>query len=211
MGAWILKANQFPAVLIQAGFLTSQKDLAYLSQIENQKTIARNILKGIENYAAQNGLSKDNVSVTTDTIPEMYYQNKKVTGLSVQSKVSTVQVTYADGSTETISKKEADKRGFVLPPPPPPPAPPGQSTPLLRPAPPAPPKLTENTSEDDANAGNDTTILIADKFIIGDGYQGDGRLKNQMILLDGKEISKEEMNRLPSGSIATLTMIEGKK
>lgn len=139
MGLWVLKANQFPAVLIQAGFLTSQKDLSYLLQSPNQQTIARNILNGIENYA-QNRVNQ--ASIITDTIPEMYYQNKKVTGMSVRPKQDNIKVTYNDGSEEIISKEEADKRGFILPPPPPA----APRTPNA-PPPPAPPtlgKLPEN-------------------------------------------------------------------
>ncbi len=50
-GVWVLNASQCPAILIQPGFLTNQKDLAYLAKPGNQQTIARNILNGIEKYA----------------------------------------------------------------------------------------------------------------------------------------------------------------
>lgn len=52
-GVWVLKANECPAVLIEAGFLTTQKDFEYLSKKKNQQIIAQNILNGIEKYAAQ--------------------------------------------------------------------------------------------------------------------------------------------------------------
>ena len=120
-GVWVLKANQFPAVLVQAGFITSQEDLAYLTKAENQKTIAQNILIGIENYAQHNLNHKVQV---TDTIPDLYYQNKKVEELHLRSNKTNTQVTvtYDDGTKETITKEEADKRGFAFPAPPPPPA-----------------------------------------------------------------------------------------
>jgi N-acetylmuramoyl-L-alanine amidase len=50
-GIWILKANQCPAVLIEAGFINHQKDLSYLQSAAGQQSIAMNILNSIENYA----------------------------------------------------------------------------------------------------------------------------------------------------------------
>ena len=54
-----MKANEYPAVLIEAGVLTTRKDLNYLIKHENQETIARNILNGVERYAAQITFSND--------------------------------------------------------------------------------------------------------------------------------------------------------
>jgi len=49
-GVWILKANQCPALIVSPGFISTEKDLSYLMQSQNQKTIATNILNGIERY-----------------------------------------------------------------------------------------------------------------------------------------------------------------
>ncbi len=69
-GIWVLNANECPAVLIEPGFLSNQNDLNYLVKAENQQTIAKNILKGIEKYAEQNLIGKsNNISVTADTVP----------------------------------------------------------------------------------------------------------------------------------------------
>lgn len=70
-GIWVLKANQFPAVLIEAGFLTTQTDFDYVIQPKNQQAIAENILNGVEKYAEQNLLNKSNrISGARDTIPQ---------------------------------------------------------------------------------------------------------------------------------------------
>lgn len=58
-GIWVLKANQFPSILLEAGFLSNQKDLEYLTKVENQKIIAENILNGIDKYAGKNALKKE--------------------------------------------------------------------------------------------------------------------------------------------------------
>ncbi|MES2850429.1 MAG: N-acetylmuramoyl-L-alanine amidase [Bacteroidota bacterium] len=49
-GIWLLKTSKCPSVLIEAGFITNEKDLAFLQSAKGQETIAANILKGIEKY-----------------------------------------------------------------------------------------------------------------------------------------------------------------
>lgn len=142
---WILKANKFPAALVQAGFITSKVDMEYLSKPENQKIFAQNILNGIENYAQNKNAQVS--EMITDTIPKMYYKNKKVTGISVRPAQNNIKVTYEDGSTEIISKKEAEKRGFILPPPPPPTPPTTLPPPPPPPPPPAPLEPVSNSSD----------------------------------------------------------------
>jgi protein TonB len=63
--------------------------------------------------------TKELTTQTNDTIPKMYYKNRKVNGLKVFESEDKVIATYSDGTKETITKDEAEKRGFVLPPPPP--------------------------------------------------------------------------------------------
>jgi N-acetylmuramoyl-L-alanine amidase len=69
-GVWVLNANQCPAVLIEAGFLTTQKDLEYLAKTKTQKIIAQNVLNGIEKYAMQEiTLQTNNKISVSDTVP----------------------------------------------------------------------------------------------------------------------------------------------
>jgi N-acetylmuramoyl-L-alanine amidase len=51
-GIWVLQANDCPAVLIEAGYITNNTDLQYLLSEKGKETIAMNILRGIEKYAA---------------------------------------------------------------------------------------------------------------------------------------------------------------
>ncbi|MBA2249235.1 MAG: N-acetylmuramoyl-L-alanine amidase [Chitinophagaceae bacterium] len=129
-GIWIIDHNSCPAILIQPGFITSKSDAAYLGKTANQQIIAQNILNGIEKYTTATNTNSDNTKTTTqalkesgdgknDTIPKMYYKNKKVINLEVVESTSKINVTYNDGTKETITREEANKRGFVLPPPPP--------------------------------------------------------------------------------------------
>ena len=81
-GVWTLKANQCPSVIVEPGFLSTQTDIDYLVQQENQRTIARNILNGIEKYAQQNLLIKsDNIPAIQDTVSiDKSFQNRPLMG-----------------------------------------------------------------------------------------------------------------------------------
>ena len=47
---WVLEQSPCPALLIECGFITNDKDLAFISNSSNQETIAQKILEGIVSY-----------------------------------------------------------------------------------------------------------------------------------------------------------------
>ena len=49
-GIWILDGAPCPAVLIECGYLSNEKDAAFVSNVQNQEKIARSILEGIASY-----------------------------------------------------------------------------------------------------------------------------------------------------------------
>ncbi len=49
-GAWVLKANHCPAVLIETGYITNATDLAFLESQKAPQALAKSILDGIEKY-----------------------------------------------------------------------------------------------------------------------------------------------------------------
>jgi N-acetylmuramoyl-L-alanine amidase len=51
MGLWVLDKSLIPAVLVQPGFISNEKDLAILTS--RQDEIASQILKGIEQFLVQ--------------------------------------------------------------------------------------------------------------------------------------------------------------
>ncbi|MBK8787289.1 MAG: N-acetylmuramoyl-L-alanine amidase [Chitinophagaceae bacterium] len=65
MGIMILQANTCPAVLIEAGFINNEKDLAYLQTSAAKETIAKNLLLAIEKYL----VNIPAVKSLTDTLP----------------------------------------------------------------------------------------------------------------------------------------------
>ncbi|WP_205514394.1 M56/M15 family metallopeptidase [Longitalea arenae] len=48
-GIWVLDNSPCPALLIECGYITNEKDLAFVSKSSNQEAIAKKILEGIVN------------------------------------------------------------------------------------------------------------------------------------------------------------------
>jgi N-acetylmuramoyl-L-alanine amidase len=122
-GIWVLDKNVCPAALIECGFLSNSSDEAFITDKTNQEKIARNILKGIENYASSLNTDASSVnetlpSKTNDTLSyAMYYKGKKLRSTKYADNSTKVEAMYSDGSKETITKAEALKRGFIPSPP----------------------------------------------------------------------------------------------
>lgn len=118
---YVLKENQYPAITITPANISVEKDLAYITKLENQEIVARNILRGIENYAQNNSNAVESkLNPVTDTIPA-----KEIASYEVIKKDNKVIITYTDKSKETLNREDAQKRGIVFPPTPPtPPTPP---------------------------------------------------------------------------------------
>lgn len=52
-GIWVLNASHCPAILIECGYMTNENDLSFFRQDINQERVARKILEGLVNYAAE--------------------------------------------------------------------------------------------------------------------------------------------------------------
>jgi N-acetylmuramoyl-L-alanine amidase len=50
---WVLEHNSCPAVLLECGYISNDKDLAYMINAENQEAVAKKILEGIVAYKNQ--------------------------------------------------------------------------------------------------------------------------------------------------------------
>jgi N-acetylmuramoyl-L-alanine amidase len=53
-GIWVLRAAAVPSVLVECGYITNEKDLAFISSDQNQEKIARDLLEGIVQYSQTN-------------------------------------------------------------------------------------------------------------------------------------------------------------
>ncbi|MBX3241182.1 MAG: N-acetylmuramoyl-L-alanine amidase [Chitinophagaceae bacterium] len=127
-GIWVLDAPEidYPAILIECGYLTNKKDLAFISDAANQEKIARNILKAIERYAkavengtgtavweevpeasfASSGNKGETFSAVPDTLP------RKIKSVDI-TKDGMVIVIYNDNKAEKITRNEAISKGIL--------------------------------------------------------------------------------------------------
>jgi N-acetylmuramoyl-L-alanine amidase len=231
-GVWVLDHNVCPAALIECGFLSNSSDEAFITDKANQEKIAQNILDAINVYASskKNGDSKsevftDNSSVQKDTIPLMHYNGKEIKNISVQSKSKNIKVTepvikitYQDGGTEMISKEESDRRGLVLPPPPPPGLPPSyfNSDALFV----INDKISTNKKAKELDPNSFESINILKDKEATDKYGDQGKngvieittkfniSENALIIIDGKESSKQELNKIPGSEIKSINILK---
>ncbi len=77
--AWILKSLDCPTVLIEAGFMTNEKDISYLETNEAKETIAKNVLAAIEKFAVAKNENTNLQALVpvNDTIPSTIFINTK--------------------------------------------------------------------------------------------------------------------------------------
>lgn len=67
VGIWVLDKNVCPAILVECGYITNQKDRNFITDKANQKLVAKKILDAIERYAAS---AQENRVSLIDTIPQ---------------------------------------------------------------------------------------------------------------------------------------------
>src|SRR5665647_557919 len=82
------------------------------------KTLDANSQNLIKLIPAQNFSPAVPLIKNRDTIPAIYYNNKKLASIKYLNPSNNLEAMYADGSKETITNEEARKRGFIPPPPP---------------------------------------------------------------------------------------------
>ncbi|MFT3946275.1 MAG: N-acetylmuramoyl-L-alanine amidase [Agriterribacter sp.] len=129
-GIWVLDAPaiDYPAVLIQCGYLTNKNDLAFIKNTANQEKIAQDILDALNKYAKakeENNLAKSSPATPqppfyaasnqtnevlierhTDTVP------RKIKSIDV-TKDDKIIVIYNDNKAVKMTRKEAIDKGII--------------------------------------------------------------------------------------------------
>src|ERR1019366_1006520 len=180
-GIYILNASQYPAVLIEPGFLTTQKDLEYLLNPKNQQTVAQNILKGIEKYAEQNLAGNIDKSASIwDTVPTssvikkstlpsnvLYIVDKKIV-----SKEELSNINPEDIGSISVLKDEAAVKLY-------------------------------------GEKGKNGVVIFTKKSKVISSTTNEKEIKPEPVyFVDGKEISKDEMNTISPNSIESVTILK---
>lgn len=207
---WVLKANQCPSVLIEAGFLTTQRDLDYLIKPSSQQAIARNILNGIENYAEQSLLNAGNINIPAanaadsligqltirpDTAhPVFYIDGKEI------SKKEMMKISGADIKSINVLKDKSaiDKYGDK-----------GKDGVV---------EITTKNNDEGVSGTADTVYIngSSSKPISGNSkFTGnviyfDSKIPDGVLIFaDGKEISKDEMKSIQPNTIHSINVLKG--
>lgn len=81
-GIWVLDAPDinYPAVLIQCGYINNSKDLAFISNPSNQEKIAKDILRAVERFAKEAENAATGTSSFESSEPRSGGDNKKPAG-----------------------------------------------------------------------------------------------------------------------------------
>ncbi len=193
VGIWVLKNTNTPSALIECGYITNKTDADNLKDDAKVELMAKNILAGVAAYA-------DNAQalISSDTIPHgntriklptnaIYFPDDSLTIRSGGSKIimsaDPVPLFVLDGSY--ISKNEAEKIDST--------------------------KIREvivlkgkSATEKYGAIGKSGVIEIITKR--------DNRTtlpENALYVLDGKMISKEEMNSIEPNSIQSINVLKG--
>lgn len=164
MGIWVLKANSYPAILIEAGYISNDKDFDFITQDANQDEIAKRMLKGINDFASVYFTGEQFKLATfpiNDTTPAGAINSSDIRSIEIENDKA--KITYDNGTTEIIDRDELKRRNLFVPPPPPPvppsvskttlpeaPAPPERPEPVLAPATPQTPPPPPSPLPDDA-------------------------------------------------------------
>ena len=90
---YVLQANSFPSVLIEAGYLTNDKDAAYLLSEKGQEAFAKNVLNAIKSYSNLNSLVqipivKEKIDSPPTTKAEMKHIQESEKGITLVDNVS---------------------------------------------------------------------------------------------------------------------------
>lgn len=133
VGIWVIDAAPCPAVLLECGFISNSKDLAFLTNEKNQEKIAEAVLKGIVNFAltagkvtppnqineiqsdAISGLNKQKIKIPNDsttfkTIREtdqlIIINGKKIDKKTLESTlISAKKITFIEKNNKEAIKK----------------------------------------------------------------------------------------------------------
>lgn len=101
-GIWILDAAPCPAVLIECGYITSEKDVAFITNPENQERIAKNILQGIVDYRSDDRRNFADTIPTTKAVRDTIDKQLR----EAQSEQAAAQLRLLEVKLSDLQKKQ---------------------------------------------------------------------------------------------------------
>lgn len=115
-GVWVLDAPEinYPALLIECGYITDKNDLAFITREDNQEKIAKDILKAIERFAKVKEGAKEAViesSTTENGVVRMRASEITIDKLALYNKNELPQLVVLNG--REISKKDIKNKRLL--------------------------------------------------------------------------------------------------
>jgi N-acetylmuramoyl-L-alanine amidase len=115
---WVLEQSPCPALLIECGYITNEKDAAFISNSTNQETIAKKILEGIVNYKNKPAAAVNTPATTDQPVAQAVPVKKpaQVTNPAIQVTPASMELPVAQPQpvvptvalTETKAAQEPD-------------------------------------------------------------------------------------------------------
>lgn len=203
VGIWVLDQNVCPSVLLECGYLTDKKDREFISKKENQTAVAQKILIAVQQYALHIE-NKSLPSQVTDTIPK-----KENTNSNTDKNVNGINLNLAGSPLYILDGKEVTKAGALKI------APTAiQSVNVLKGK-----QATDKYGKEGANGvieiiskSNGESNLNRNS----DDKTGDNHLAlnyfqpDPLIIVDGEEVTKDEMQKLEPSSIEKINVLKDK-
>jgi N-acetylmuramoyl-L-alanine amidase len=210
-GILVLQQNAFPSIIIETGYMSNKNDLAYLQSAKAKDDFAKNILEAISQYADnindQTNLHTPAAKNAIDTVPRIAvdlgnYKGEKIKSVSVSKDCEVVELKLGNGKTVSMSLNEAKKQHLVAS------VPVKQSDPVV---------VSFNNLDISKNVDASQKVSINNAEnevkIIAENINikvNENAENHPLILLDGKEISKAEMNNINPESIESINVLKGK-
>jgi N-acetylmuramoyl-L-alanine amidase len=105
-GILVLKNARVPAVLVECGYLTNDKDLAFISQAKNQEKIARDMLESIVQF----GDNKTSYNTSReDLLSDTLKPQRKIKEIHFDKEENKVIVLMKDGDSLAVRKVQLRK------------------------------------------------------------------------------------------------------
>ncbi len=112
VGIWVLQANNFPSIMIEAGYLTNDGDATYLLSEKGQETFAKSVLAGINNFAASKDFGSLNTNLQINT--KEYREQVKANFKETNNRAEVDDVTISIGDSIILSNVSKDSTEMVF-------------------------------------------------------------------------------------------------
>jgi N-acetylmuramoyl-L-alanine amidase len=115
MNIWVLEQAPCPALLIECGYITNDKDLAFISNSSNQEAIAKKILEGIVKYKDNPATADNQPEPTPQPVAQHIVVAKPVSVAAPAPKAIPASVVLPVANTTPVQEPNFDPKDPIIP------------------------------------------------------------------------------------------------